>query len=236
MDANQTCDLLLSYIKKSNLNWSITESPFSVSVTLKKTFIKNKDGSLCESGLEPTTFPSQQGKSSTLMKPSCPSMPSSLQQQTQVNPYPTKNTSSTTLQQQVLKNYYPSKNTLSTICQQQQSLVTPNPTINTFPRQQQALVNNYPNKNTFTTRLKQQALVNPYPTQNTFHSSLQQQALMNTSSTTSLRHLALDNPHPNKNTFSSGLQEQAMVNSYPIKKTFPSGLNLLNPYPTKTNS
>ena len=85
MDANQTCDLLLSYIKKSNLNWSITESPFSVSVTLKKTFIKNKDGSLCESGLEPTTFPSQQGKSSIHMKPSC-------QQQTLVNPYPTKNT------------------------------------------------------------------------------------------------------------------------------------------------
>ena len=30
MDANQTCDLILIYIKKSNLNWNIRESPFSL--------------------------------------------------------------------------------------------------------------------------------------------------------------------------------------------------------------
>ena len=56
MDANQTCEIVLSYIKKSNLNWSIAESPFTVTVTLKKSFIKNKDGSLRESGLENSTF------------------------------------------------------------------------------------------------------------------------------------------------------------------------------------
>lgn len=83
MDANQTCDLILIYIKKSNLNWNITESPFFVSITLKKSFIKNKDGSLCESGLEPTIFPSKQGKYSPLM----------------VNLYPTKNTFSTIIHQ-----------------------------------------------------------------------------------------------------------------------------------------
>ena len=52
MDATQTCELVLSYIKKSNLNWSIAESPFTVTVTLKKSFIKNKDGSSRESGLD----------------------------------------------------------------------------------------------------------------------------------------------------------------------------------------
>ena len=44
MDANQTCDILLSLVKKSNLNFSLSESPFSVSLTIKKTFIKDKNG------------------------------------------------------------------------------------------------------------------------------------------------------------------------------------------------
>ena len=44
MDANQTCEILLSLVKKSNLNFSLSESPFSVSLTIKKTFIKDKNG------------------------------------------------------------------------------------------------------------------------------------------------------------------------------------------------
>ena len=46
MDPFQTCDLLLSYIKKSNLNFSLNESPFAVSVSIKKTFVKNKNGTI----------------------------------------------------------------------------------------------------------------------------------------------------------------------------------------------
>ena len=44
MDANQTCEILLSHVKKSNLNFSLRESPFSVSLTIKKTFVKDKNG------------------------------------------------------------------------------------------------------------------------------------------------------------------------------------------------
>ena len=87
MDANQTCEILMSYIKKSNLNWSITESPFSVSITLKKSFIKKKDGSLCESGLDPIISPNKQEKSSNLEKPSSMQL-----QQPMINTYSTKNT------------------------------------------------------------------------------------------------------------------------------------------------
>ena len=59
MDAKETCESLLSYIKKSNLNWNIVESPFSVTITLRKSFIKNKDGSLMKSGLDPTNLDNQ---------------------------------------------------------------------------------------------------------------------------------------------------------------------------------
>jgi hypothetical protein len=44
MDALQTSDFILNVIRKSNLNFSISESPFSVSITMKKTFIKEKNG------------------------------------------------------------------------------------------------------------------------------------------------------------------------------------------------
>ena len=46
MDPIQTCNLLLSYVKNSNLNFSLNESPFSVSISLKKSFIKDKNGTL----------------------------------------------------------------------------------------------------------------------------------------------------------------------------------------------
>ena len=52
MDANQTNVLLLNIIRKSNLNFNIQESPFSITVTLRKSFIKEKNGSLRCSGLE----------------------------------------------------------------------------------------------------------------------------------------------------------------------------------------
>ena len=44
MDASQTCDSILSQIKQSNLNYSLTESPFSYQVSIKKTFITDQNG------------------------------------------------------------------------------------------------------------------------------------------------------------------------------------------------
>ena len=44
MDAMQTSDFLLSIVKKSNLNFSISESPFSVSISIRKSFIKLRNG------------------------------------------------------------------------------------------------------------------------------------------------------------------------------------------------
>ena len=44
MDAYETCELVLSQIRTSNLNFSIKESPFSALISLRKTFIRNKIG------------------------------------------------------------------------------------------------------------------------------------------------------------------------------------------------
>ena len=44
MDAMQTSDFLLSLVKKSNLNFSITESPFSALISIRKTFTKSRSG------------------------------------------------------------------------------------------------------------------------------------------------------------------------------------------------
>ena len=57
MDASQTSDFILNMIKKSNLNFSLSESPFSVSVNIKKTFIKERDGSLRSSGIDENFSP-----------------------------------------------------------------------------------------------------------------------------------------------------------------------------------
>ena len=51
MDAYEISDFILSVIKKSNLNFSLSESPFSVSIDIKKTFITNKDGSTRSSNI-----------------------------------------------------------------------------------------------------------------------------------------------------------------------------------------
>ena len=44
MNANQACDLLIWNVKTSNLNFVLEESPFSVNISLKKSFIKMKNG------------------------------------------------------------------------------------------------------------------------------------------------------------------------------------------------
>ena len=46
MDAYQTFELVLSCVKNSNLNFLLNESPFAASITIKKSFIKNQDGSV----------------------------------------------------------------------------------------------------------------------------------------------------------------------------------------------
>ena len=44
LNPSDACDVLLSYVKRSNLNFQISESPFSVNVEIKKSFITNKNG------------------------------------------------------------------------------------------------------------------------------------------------------------------------------------------------
>ena len=51
MDASQTCEFLLSSLKKSNLNFQLSESPFSVSIQLKKPSSEIKFGTVRSSGL-----------------------------------------------------------------------------------------------------------------------------------------------------------------------------------------
>ena len=46
MDPIHICENLLYYIKSSNLNYSLNETPFTISINLKKTFIKDKNGHL----------------------------------------------------------------------------------------------------------------------------------------------------------------------------------------------
>ena len=51
MDASQTCDILVNHLKMSNLNWNLVESPFSVTISVKKSFVKDKFGQPQTSGL-----------------------------------------------------------------------------------------------------------------------------------------------------------------------------------------
>ena len=44
MDASHVTDIIVSLVKKSKLNFHITESPFSLLINLRKTFIKDKNG------------------------------------------------------------------------------------------------------------------------------------------------------------------------------------------------
>ena len=43
-DANDAVDAIIHSVKKSHLNFYIQESPFSLLINLRKTFIKNKNG------------------------------------------------------------------------------------------------------------------------------------------------------------------------------------------------
>ena len=56
MDPKQSCDILLSYLKKSNLNFSLAESPFTVTIDIKKTFIKDHHGVSRTSGFSDHNF------------------------------------------------------------------------------------------------------------------------------------------------------------------------------------
>ena len=49
MNAFQVCDSLVSEVKYSNLNYTLQESPFSITISLKKSFIKNKNGEITPS-------------------------------------------------------------------------------------------------------------------------------------------------------------------------------------------
>ena len=44
MDPTKSCEKLLLYVRESNLNFSIKESPFSAFISIRKTYIKNKNG------------------------------------------------------------------------------------------------------------------------------------------------------------------------------------------------
>ena len=44
MDPNKICDVLLTYIKNSKLNFNLSETPFAVSINLKKSFIRDRNG------------------------------------------------------------------------------------------------------------------------------------------------------------------------------------------------
>ena len=44
MDPAQISDILLTKIKKSNLNFNLSETPFAVSINIKKSFIRDKNG------------------------------------------------------------------------------------------------------------------------------------------------------------------------------------------------
>ena len=41
---SETCARLINFIKKSKLNFSLLESPFAVSISVKKSFIKDRTG------------------------------------------------------------------------------------------------------------------------------------------------------------------------------------------------
>ena len=44
IDPSDICEKLISFVRKSNLNFHISESPFAVTINVKKTFIKDKNG------------------------------------------------------------------------------------------------------------------------------------------------------------------------------------------------
>ena len=51
MDPNQTFDVILTQMKRSNLNFSLVETPFGVKINIKKTFIRDQNGVPRRSGI-----------------------------------------------------------------------------------------------------------------------------------------------------------------------------------------
>ena len=68
MDASQTSEIVLKYVKKTNLNFNIVKSPFSFTVTIKNSFIKNQDGILQTSVFQESSASIDQQHSLTLIK------------------------------------------------------------------------------------------------------------------------------------------------------------------------
>ena len=50
MDQKQTCEIILSNLKKSKINFSLSESPFAGTIDIKKSFIKDHHGVSWTSG------------------------------------------------------------------------------------------------------------------------------------------------------------------------------------------
>ena len=56
MDTSKTRDVLLSHLKMSNLNSNLVESPFSVTISIKKSFFMDKFGQPRASRLSSLNF------------------------------------------------------------------------------------------------------------------------------------------------------------------------------------
>jgi hypothetical protein len=46
MDAREVCEIMISNLKCSNLNFCLEETPFNVYLNIKKSFVKNKNGEI----------------------------------------------------------------------------------------------------------------------------------------------------------------------------------------------
>ena len=68
--AAAACETFLNTIRLSGLNWSIQESPFSLSISIRKTFVKVNEKSVCPSkpNLEAFPIPSHQTPRKTFPK------------------------------------------------------------------------------------------------------------------------------------------------------------------------
>ena len=52
MDANSAVDVIISTVKNSNVNFILQESPFSLQINIRRTFIKNNDGTILQPIIE----------------------------------------------------------------------------------------------------------------------------------------------------------------------------------------
>ena len=92
MDAFEICDLLISFLKKSNLHYLLNESPFGVTINIKKKFIRNKDGTLRFSSLNQNDETKVQKSKVQLLKESPPIMQNQIPSPTFTNIIQNQNT------------------------------------------------------------------------------------------------------------------------------------------------